>query len=95
MEWLNKVHSEWTSVMMTPECRHKDDLSFLVDIDSVDKDILDSIEIVLSGVNIKERYKTLNGWHYITDPFDLSKISVKFLSAEIHTDGLRLVKVIK
>jgi len=94
MEWLDKVHSKWTSIMMTPECRHKDELLFLIDKD--DKNELSELELFMSAfdIKIKEKYETPGGWHYLVEPFNKGAVDFKDFNAEIHTDGLRLVEVL-
>ena len=93
MEWLDKVHAKWTSIMMTPECRCKDDPLFLIDKD--DKLNLKEFEkdLKAEGVVTREKYETPNGRHYLVEPFN-TQISFKHFNAETHTDGLRLVEVI-
>jgi len=94
MEWLDKVHSKWTSIMMTPECRHKDELLFLIDKD--DKEEIPELELLMSAFDIiiKEKYETPRGWHYLVEPFNKGAVDFKDFNAEIHTDGLRLVEVL-
>ena len=102
MDWLDKVHSEWTSTMMRPQCRYKgegkdnkDDTSFLIDVDNKDKEIIRLVEVLLSDIVVKEKYETPGGWHYIVEPFNIIGYNFYPYDAEIHTDGLRLVEVIK
>jgi len=94
MDWLDKVHSEWVSTMMTPECRHKEETLFLIDKD--DKDNITSFEkfMELSEIKIKEKYETPGGFHYLVEPFNKGQINFSGLNAEVHTDGLRLVDVL-
>jgi hypothetical protein len=94
MDWLDKVHSEWTSTMMTPECRCKHNPLFLIDKD--DKENVLELEKYFVGVGIEvlEKYETPSGWHFITKPFNTSVIQIDTHGCEIHTDGLRLVEVI-
>jgi len=94
MEWLDKVHAKWISIMMTPECRYKVDALFLIDKD--DKKQIPKLELFMAGwgINIKEKYETPGGWHYLVDPFNKGEINFKGFNAEIHADGLRLVEVV-
>jgi len=96
MEWLDKVHSEWISTMMRPECRHKDDLLFLIDKDDRDEHSMEIVENILKGNDIElvEKYNTVNGIHYLVKPFNLKDYNFFPYNCEIHTDGLRLVKII-
>jgi hypothetical protein len=96
MDWLDKVHSEWLSTMMTPECRCKENLLFLIDKDDKDEFSTEKLNDYLEDCNIEvlEKYETPGGWHYITKSFNTSGINIFMFNCEIHTDGLRLVEVI-
>jgi len=97
MEWLSRVHSKWTSIMMQPDCRHKDGTLFLVDIDDKHPHIISCVENLIKEYSIElvEKYETPGGWHYITKPFNKKDYNFYAYNGEVHTDGLRLVEVLE
>lgn len=62
---------------------------FIVDCDSTESFQDAQIELSKLEVVIKKQYKTKNGWHIITEPFNPNLFKVK--ETEIKTDGLILL----
>jgi len=101
MKWLQYYNSEWVSNLMRPECKDKKEQLFIIDKD--DRCLLDEFTDMMDDLKIEivEAYITPGGYHYLVKPFDITSITKnkryglwKDWNAEVHKDGLRLVKVI-
>ncbi len=92
---LNKVDSEWKSILQKIKCRGE--RKFLLDLDDCNRDDFDNVIIHLcsGGIHIHQCYKTLNGWHIITEKFDTRNLKTKFPFIDIKYDDMKLLEVIK
>ena len=94
MDWLQHYSSEWVSNLMRPESCASGRL-FLIDKDDKKNNAQFLNELIMRDIKVLEKYETVNGVHFITEPFDIRKLNGEEWNAEIHKDGLRLVKVIE
>lgn len=80
------LQNRWISCVMNPSCRAE--TSFLIDIDADDIYNVDQVVEKLAKItrNFKT-YKTKNGWHIITTPFNPALLP----GVEIKKDGLLLL----
>lgn len=80
------IKNRWISCVMSPKCRAE--TKFIIDIDDGEDDI-DFIKekLELLSVKILLEYKTKNGTHIITEPFNPNLLP----EADINKDGLLLL----
>jgi len=79
------INNRWISSLMKPKSR--DETSFLIDVDEGDdlKEILDELIHITRNYF---KYKTKNGWHIITQPFNPALLTI----IKVKKDGLLLLK---
>lgn len=79
------IQNRWIGCLMQP--KQKLDSLFMFDVDSVDNS--EALK-ALAGADIVKSYRTKNGWHVVTLPFNHTL--VKFPEhTELKTDGLLLL----
>lgn len=59
---------------------------FILDIDTPEQDATALTELAHHKIKILHRYKTKNGWHMVTEPFD-----PKLVTVPVNKDGLVLL----
>lgn len=87
--FYRRLEGNWVSALMKPGSRETK--YFLLDVDNVEgKDMLDEHikELSLMGVHIIQVYKTKNGHHIITEPFNPAEYKY---SEVINKDGQLLL----
>lgn len=83
------LKNRWIGCLMQP--KQKAESFFLFDVDDVDgKDMCGETLKVLHGQHIIKQYKTKNGWHIITKPFNHTEIKLPE-GVELKTDALLLL----
>jgi len=87
---VSKIDSEWKSILQKHECRG--DKKFLLDLDNCT--ISDKYNVMTylkdNDVIIHETYDTVNGFHIITDKFDVRGMK-QFPFVDVKTDDMKLV----
>lgn len=95
-KFYNDVKNRWISSLMKPNARQ--DRLFLIDIDDDDRHRLKYQEVLKvlkesEFVEIWDKYRTKNGWHIITEPFNYKEVFPKFEKWDhIKIDALALLK---
>ena len=93
--FYNDLKNRWISSLMKPSSRAE--TYFLIDIDNNDRHGLDykktEEELEKKEVTIIDTYKTKNGWHIITLPFNYPKVMPDLQKFDhVKTDALALLK---
>ena len=84
--------NRFVGALMTPSSRMKDQSYFIFDVDDVpgvDKQGEALSALGACGANIVIQYRTKNGWHIVTEPFNPNTFSCP--GVEIKKDGLLLL----
>lgn len=84
--------NRFISALMTPSSRMKDQSYFIFDVDDEEgRDVMGETLTALAQTEavIIKQYKTKNGWHIVTKPFNPNTFSVP--GVEIKKDGLILL----
>lgn len=84
--------NRFVGALMTPSSRMKDQSYFIFDVDDEEgRDVMGDALSALGncGANIVIQYKTKNGWHIVTEPFNPNTFSCP--GVEIKKDGLLLL----
>ena len=86
--FYERLPEKWVGALMSPGSRV--DSLFMIDVDGVG-DITAPVLTYLAthNVSVLKQYKTPNGWHIITPPFNPTTFDVP--GAEIKKDGLLLL----
>lgn len=71
-EMASYIDSQWRTALLQPECVYGSK-RFMLDVDTKDEDKLNEIAVRLGEIPFK-LYKSPNGWHYVTMPFDTRKV---------------------
>lgn len=82
---FKKLDSEFKSILQTPEC--KDDRFFLFDIDTEEKEFIDSVRGEIGESQILLEQETPNGHHIITAPNEYS-VHMNQPTVELKRDGM-------
>ena len=92
---VSKIDSVWKSILQSIECRAERNL--LLDLDGCSWEEFYSVlmDIHDMGVAILEKYRTLNGFHIITEKFNYKVIAEKYGFIDVKRDGMKLLKVYK
>lgn len=95
VNFYTRINERFCSCLMKPENRAES--LFLIDIDCEDDSIFqDALTFYLNSKSINAeivKYKTPNGWHYITTPFDPRLLIIE--DGEIKKDALLLLNVLE
>ena len=94
--FFKDVHNKWISCLSSPACKVTN--HFIIDLDSDDIEGFEKYIYELSWLNpikmghymVIKKYKTQNGWHLVTTPFDLSLVN--YPNCEVKKDALLLLK---
>ncbi len=84
--------NRFVGALMTPSSRDKESNLFIFDVDDVEgRDMMGEVlaDLARIGVEIVMQYKTKNGWHVLTKPFNPGLFTVKDVG--INKDGLLLL----
>lgn len=88
-----KLNDRFCSCLMKPE--NKKSKWMLLDIDLKDTTEVDQfISDNCDQVEVFYKYETINGWHYIVHPFNVS-IADGYTTFEVKKDGLMLLNVLE
>lgn len=79
------IQNRWIGCLMQP--KQKGESLFMFDVDNVDNS--EALK-ALSGVDIVKAYRTKNGWHIVTTPFNHTLITLP-KDTELKTDSLLLL----
>lgn len=86
------IKNRFIGALMTPSSRMKDESYFIFDVDNEEgRDVNGECLAKLAELNVEiaMQYKTKNGWHIITKPFNPNLFNVS--GVEIKKDGLLLL----
>lgn len=83
------VRNRFFGCLMSPQCA--EERMFMFDVDNEDgRDVFtEALEAIPSSLIVKQ-YRTKNGWHIVTYPFDYTKIKLP-AGVELKKDGLLLL----
>ena len=85
------IKNRWLGAMMCPQSRVE--TKFLIDVDNIigDKSDISIVDKHLKDIKVKVllKYRTKNGWHIITKPFNPALYDSRF--GDIHKDALLLL----
>lgn len=87
-KFYSKINDSFCSCLMQPECRNNN--LFLLDVDSKDRKEVDGFLITNFGIKMHYMYPTINGWHYIVEPFN-PKMCESMTTFEVKKDALMLI----
>lgn len=89
-QFYNDIRNKWISCLMKPTSKASS--YFLIDIDEGETVTLDEAEAILEreAVSVIMKYKTKNGYHLITQPFNYTKTKLKVWD-NVKTDGMALL----
>jgi len=89
LDFYLQIKSRFASCLMRPQS--KDDSLFLFDVDEPQTldDALGILDSCSEKPEIVTQYKTKNGWHIVTKPFNHTKLKGHI---PVNTDGLLLLK---
>lgn len=85
-----RLESKWASALMQPGSRMHGQSLFMLDVDG-EGDVAELVLKWLSerGIDVVKQYKTPNGWHVVTPPFNPTEFHIQ--GCEIKKDGLLLL----
>jgi hypothetical protein len=89
------IKDNFVSALMKPECRKSK--YFLLDIDTQEENEIKFIDIYLSEITeikLIKKYKSVKGWHYVTEPFDIRFIEGLKEWVDLKNDALLLLNYI-
>lgn len=89
---LEKIDSEWKSILQKTECRGG--RKFLLDLDDCTVEDKNNVVEYLNekGVEILEQNLSVTGYHIITDKFDCREIAKKFSFVDVKRDDMKLIE---
>lgn len=93
INFYQRLNDRFCSCLMKPE--NKKSKWMLLDIDSKDTTEVDQfLSDNCTHVHVFHKYQTINGWHYIVYPFNVS-LADDYSTFEIKKDGLMLLNVLE
>ncbi len=90
--FYERLGANWVSAVMSPGSKMRDSSCFLIDCDGEGDITAPALTwLAQHEVKIVKVYKTPNGWHIITEPFNPTEF--KIANCEIKKDALMLLAV--